>query len=345
MNDGSMAITAKNLQCFNEFLAADKTNLKRDCHNAGGQEPPDNASMLKNGQYKSGFVSLIGRPNVGKSTLINLLTGEKIAIVSNRPQTTRNKITSILTGTDYQIVFIDTPGLHKPKTKLGNYMVKSAQNALNNVDVVLYLVDPTPKIEGDDKDILSMLPKNARVILVVNKADTVRKPDILLTIDAYKQFPFLEIIPISALTGENTDALLTAVSRYLPTGPKYFPDDMITDQPERQIASEMIREKALTFLQEEIPHGIAVEVFSMKKRPKRKLVDVEATIYCERESHKSIVIGKGAAMLKKIGALARRDIERLLGSPVNLQLWVKARKGWRDNDLILRNLGYDSRQI
>ena len=299
------------------------------------------------GDFKSGFVSLIGRPNVGKSTLMNLLVGEKIAIVSNRPQTTRNKITSILTGPDYQIVFIDTPGLHKPKTKLGDYMVKSAQNALGGMDVILYLVEPTPAVTPGDEDILDMLPKEgSKVILVINKADTVKKPEILLTIEAYAaRFPFCEIVPISALTGENTEALLGAVGKYLPTGPKYFPDDMVTDQPERQIAAEMIREKALTFLQEEIPHGIAVEITAMKKRAKADLVDVEATIYCERESHKGIVIGKSGAMLKKIGAASRQDIQALLGSPINLQLWVKVRKRWRDSDMILRNLGYDARKI
>ena len=308
----------------------------------------------KTTDFKSGFVSIVGRPNVGKSTLMNLLVGEKIAIVSNRPQTTRNKITCILTKEDYQIVFIDTPGLHKPKTKLGNYMVKSAGSALGGMDVILYLVEPTPKVTEGDAAILEMLPKkaeNAKVILVINKVDTVKKPDILLTIDEYskycKNFSFLEIVPISALTGENTDAVLTTICKYLSPGPKYFPDDMITDQPERQIVAEMIREKGLTFLQEEIPHGLAVEIVSMKKRSKasESLVDVEATIYCERESHKSIVIGKGGAMLKKIGASSRRDIEMLLGSPINLQLWVKVRKRWRDNDLILRNLGYDPKEI
>ncbi|MCL2421880.1 MAG: GTPase Era [Defluviitaleaceae bacterium] len=300
----------------------------------------------KSAEFKSGFVSLVGRPNVGKSTLMNHLVGEKIAIVSNRPQTTRNKIRSILTGEDYQIVFIDTPGLHKPRTKLGDYMVKSAQNALGGVDVVLYLVEPTPKVTPGDEDILAMLPKDAKVMLVINKADTVKKPEILLTIDAYaERFPFCEIVPISALAGDNTDALLATVRQHLSLGPMYFPDDMVTDQPERQIAAEMIREKALSFLQEEIPHGIAVEITLMKKRPKADMVDVEATIYCERESHKGIVIGKAGAMLKKIGASARHDMQKLLGSPINLQLWVKVRKRWRDNDFILRDLGYDPKKI
>jgi len=297
-----------------------------------------------NKEFKSGFVSIVGRPNVGKSTLMNQLVGGKIAIVSNRPQTTRNKITSILTTEECQIVFIDTPGLHAPKTKLGNYMVKSAQNALSGVDLVLYLVEPTAKVSTADEAIISTLPKNT--VLVINKADTVKKPEILLTIDAFsKKFSFLEIVPISALTGENTPALLETISKYMQAGPKYFPDDMITDQPERKIASELIREKALTFLQEEIPHGIAVEIVSMKARSKADIVDVDATIYCERESHKSIVIGKAGAMLKKIGATARKDMERLLGSPINLQIWVKVSKRWRDNDFVLKDLGYDSKKI
>jgi len=283
---------------------------------------------------------------VGKSTLMNAFVGEKIAIVSNRPQTTRNKIRSILTEEDFQIVFIDTPGLHNPKTKLGDYMVKSAKNSLNGVDVILYLVQPTEKIPTADEFILSILDKNSKVILVINKSDTVKKPDILLTIDAYsKRFDFCDIVPISALKQDNLAELLQTATKYLPTGPKYFPDDMITDQPERQIAAEMIREKALTFLQEEIPHGIAVEISKMKKRTKRNLVDTEATIYCERESHKAIIIGKGGEMLKKIGSAARKDIERLLDTPLNLQIWVKVRKHWRDNDLMLRNLGYDSREL
>ena len=303
-----------------------------------------------NNDFKSGFVSLVGRPNVGKSTLMNHLVGEKIAIVTNRPQTTRNKITSILTQESYQIVFIDTPGLHQPKNKLGNFMVTSAKNALSGVDLVLYLVEPTAaKIPPGDISILAMLPQTAQVILVINKADTVKKPEILLTIDAYskaeKKFDFLEIVPISALTGENTDSLLSTIEKYLEPGPKYFPDDMITDQPERQIVAEMIREKALTFLQEEIPHGVAVEIVSMKARKKADMFDIDATIYCERESHKAIVIGKAGVMLKKIGQAARHDIERLLASKINLQLWVKVRKRWRDNDFILRDLGYDVKQI
>jgi len=294
--------------------------------------------------FYSGFVSLVGRPNVGKSTLMNHLVGEKIAIVSHRPQTTRNKIRSILTTDNYQMIFIDTPGLHKPKTKLGDYMVKSAKGALDGMDIVLYLVEPTKDIPQGDEHIIKMLPKQS--ILVINKADTVKKPEILLTIEAYsKVFSFKEIVPISALSGENTEALIAAILKYLEPGPKYFSEDMITDQPERQIAAEMVREKALMFLQEEIPHGIAVEIISMKSRKKSDLVDIEATIYCERESHKGIILGKGGAMIKKIGAAARKEISGLLGSPINLQLWLKVRKKWRDNDFLLRGLGYDERQL
>jgi GTP-binding protein Era len=292
-------------------------------------------------------VSLIGRPNVGKSTLMNCIIGEKIAIMSGKPQTTRNQIQSILTTDSYQIIFIDTPGIHKPKSKLGDYMVKSAETTFNNVDVILYLVEPFEKIKDSDMAILEKLKgTKTPVFLIINKIDTVEKPELLRVIDAYsKQLDFAEIIPVSALKGSNKDTLLDTVSKYLPEGPKYFPEDMITDQPERQIVAELIREKALKLLQEEIPHGIAIEITSMKKRDKSEMVDVEATIYCERESHKGIIIGKQGSMLKKIGSNARYDIERLLGSPVNLQLWIKVKKDWRDSDFLLRNFGYDSKQI
>jgi len=297
--------------------------------------------------FHSGFVPLIGRPNVGKSTLMNLFIGEKISIVTNKPQTTRNKIRCILTRDDYQIIFIDTPGMHTPQTKLGDYMMKSASSSLNEVDAIIYMVEPRAKIHPGDTMILEQLKKvKSPVFLAINKIDQAEKPELLKVIDEYnKLYDFKEIIPISALRAESTDELLNSIRKILPEGPQFFPDDMITDSPERVIAAEIIREKALTFLQEEIPHGIAVEIISMKKRPKGDLVDVEATVYCERESHKSIVIGKGGAMLKKIGATSRKDMEALLGSPINLQLWVKVRKRWRDNDFILRDLGYDSRQI
>lgn len=298
-------------------------------------------------KFHSGFVSLIGRPNVGKSTLMNLIVGEKIAIMSSKPQTTRNQIQSILTTDDYQIVFIDTPGIHKPKSKLGNYMVKSAETTFSNVDVILYLIEPYEKIKDSDMAIIEKLRgTKTPVFLIINKIDTVEKPELLKVIDAYsKVYDFAEIIPISALKGSNKDSLLTTIAKYLPEGPKYFPDDMITDQPERQLVAELIREKGLRLLQDEIPHGLAIEITSMKQREKSDIVDIEATIYCERESHKGIIIGKQGSMLKKIGSNARHDIERLLGNPVNLQLWVKVKKDWRDSDFLLKNFGYDSKQI
>ncbi len=298
-------------------------------------------------KFKSGFVSLIGRPNVGKSTLMNCLIGEKIAIISSKPQTTRNKIQSIRTTDDMQVIFIDTPGLHTPKSKLGNYMVKSAENTLSNVDIVMYLIEPYEKIKDSDRAILERLDKvKAPVFLIINKIDTVEKPELLKVIEAYsKEYPFKEIIPISALKNKNTEDLLNAIKKYIPEGPKYFPDDMITDQPERQIVAEIIREKALYLLQDEIPHGIAVEITSMKPRKDKDITDIEATIYCERETHKGIIIGKQGSMLKKIGSNARRDIERFIAGSVNLQIWIKVKKDWRDSDFLLKNFGYDDKNI
>lgn len=298
-------------------------------------------------KFYSGFVSLVGRPNVGKSTLMNRLIGEKIAIISNKPQTTRNKVQSILTKDDYQIVFIDTPGIHKPKHKLGEYMVKSAETTLNEVDAVLFLIEPTDKVLDADKLIIEKLGKvKSPVILVVNKIDMVDRERIYKVIDSYsKLYDFAEVIPICAFDGTNIDMLLDTLKKYIPEGPMYFPSDMITDQPERQIASEIIREKALRLLSDEIPHGIAVEITEMKKRNEGNVVDVTATIYCEKDSHKGIIIGKQGAMLKKIGTNARHDIEKLLGSPIYLQIWVKVKKDWRDSDFLLKNFGYDSRNI
>ena len=298
-------------------------------------------------KFKSGFVTLIGRPNVGKSTLMNMLIGEKISIISSKPQTTRNKIQTILTTDNAQVVFIDTPGLHTAKSKFGEYMVKSAETTMNDVDLVLYLIEPFEKIKDSDKAILDRL-KNVTtpVFLVINKIDTINKEELFKVISSYKEvYDFKEIIPISALKQQNKEDLLKHIEKYLPEGPKYFPEDMITDQPEKQIVSEIIREKALYLLQEEIPHGIAVEVTSMKKRKEKDIYDIDATIYCERDSHKGIIIGKQGSMLKKIGTNARKDIQRFLGASINLQLWIKVKKGWRDNDFLLKNFGYDSKQI
>ena len=301
----------------------------------------------KNTAFRSGFVSLIGRPNVGKSTLMNCLVGEKIAIISNKPQTTRNKIQSILTTDKFQIIFIDTPGIHTPKSKLGNYMVKSAETTLNEVDIVLYLIEPYKKIKESDLKILERLQNiKSNVFLIINKIDTIEKEEILRVINAYStKYSFKEIIPISAIKGVNTDDLLKNIEKYLPEGPKYFPEDMITDQPERQLAAEIIREKALYLLQEEIPHGIAVEITGMKKRENKEIIDIDATLYCEKNSHKGIIIGKQGSMLKKIGSKARYDIEKLLGSSINLQIWIKVKKDWRDSDFLLKNFGYDSKNI
>lgn len=279
-------------------------------------------------KFKSGFVTLIGRPNVGKSTLMNMLIGEKISIISSKPQTTRNKIQTILTTDNAQVVFIDTPGLHTAKSKLGEYMVKSAETTMNDVDLVLYLIEPFEKIKDSDKAILDRL-KNVTtpVFLVINKIDTINKEELFKVISSYKEvYDFKEIIPISALKQQNKEDLLKHIEKYLPEGPKYFPEDMITDQPEKQIVSEIIREKALYLLQEEIPHGIAVEVTSMKKRKEKDIYDIDATIYCERDSHKGIIIGKQGSMLKKIGTNARKDIQRFLGTSINLQLWIKVKK-------------------
>ena len=295
-----------------------------------------------NDQYKSGFVTLIGRPNVGKSTLMNSLIGQKIAITSNKPQTTRNRIQTVYTSEEGQIVFVDTPGIHKAKNKLGDYMVNVAERTLKEVDVVLWLVEPSNFIGAGEQHIIEQLSKvSTPVILVINKIDTVKKEELLGFIDTYrKEMDFDEIVPVSALKKENTDELIKCIMKYLPYGPAFYDEDTVTDQPQRQIVAEMIREKALRCLDEEIPHGIAVTIEKMKWRG--NIVDIEATIICERESHKGIIIGKQGSMLKKIGMSARRDIEDLLESRVNLQLWVKVKKDWRDSEFLLKNFGYDS---
>lgn len=320
-----------------------------------------------NKSFKSGFVTLIGRPNVGKSTLMNHIIGQKIAITSNKPQTTRNRIQTVYTSEEGQIVFVDTPGIHKAKNKLGNYMVKIAERTLTEVDVILWLVEPTTFIGAGEQHIIEQLKKvKTPIILVINKTDTVKREEVLTYIDAYrKEMDFAEIVPVSALKGDNTEILLSCIMKYLPYGPAFYDEDTVTDQPERQIVAELIREKALRSLEDEIPHGIAVTIESMKYRKstnysnstkysnknqkengslpvkKQLIADIEATIVCERESHKGIIIGKQGAMLKKIGSKARPEIENMLDCKVNLQLWVKVRKDWRDSDLYMKNFGYN----
>ena len=296
---------------------------------------------------KSGFVTLIGRPNVGKSTLMNHLIGQKIAITSNKPQTTRNRIQTVYTCEQGQIVFVDTPGIHKAKNKLGEYMVNVAERTVNEVDVVLWLVEPSTFIGAGERHIAEQLTKTRTpVILVINKIDTVKKEEILRFIDEYRKiYDFAEIIPVSALKGTNTQDVIDTIFKYLPYGPMFYDEDTVTDQPQRQIVAELIREKALRCLSEEIPHGIAVSVDSMKERKEGHLMDIEATIVCERDSHKGIIIGKGGAMLKKIGAAARYEIEDMLEMKVNLQLWVKVKKDWRDSDFLIKNFGDDKKDI
>lgn len=296
-------------------------------------------------QFKSGFVTLIGRPNVGKSTLMNRLIGQKIAITSNKPQTTRNRIQTVYTCQQGQIVFLDTPGIHKAKNKLGEYMVKVAQRTFEEVDVIMWLVEPSNFIGAGERHIAEELKQcKTPVILVINKVDTVKREDILQFIDTYRKiFDFAEIIPASALRGENTDTIIDVLFQYLPQGPAFYDEDTVTDQPMRQIVAEIIREKALHALNDEIPHGIAVTIEKMKER-KNGLTDIEAIIVCEKNSHKGIIIGKGGAMLKKIGSNARFEIERLLEGKVNLQIWVKVRKEWRDNDILLKNFGYNKNE-
>ena len=292
-------------------------------------------------QYKSGFAALIGRPNVGKSTLMNCLIGQKIAITSNKPQTTRNRIQTVYTSEKGQIVFVDTPGIHKAKNRLGDYMVNVARRSLSEVDVILWLVEPSNYIGAGEESILEQLSRvNTPVILVINKIDTVKKEELLGFIDTYrKRMDFAEIVPVSALKKDNTEELLSCIFKYLPYGPACYDEDTVTDQPQRQIVAELIREKALRTLEEEIPHGIAVTIEKMKRRG--KIMDIEATIICERDSHKGIIIGKQGSMLKRIGSSARRDIEEMLECKVNLQLWVKVKKDWRDSEFLLKNFGYN----
>ena len=292
--------------------------------------------------FKSGFVSIVGRPNVGKSTLMNSVVGEKIAIMSDKPQTTRNTIQAVYTDKECQIVFLDTPGIHKPKNKLGEFMVKSATDAFKNVDVVLYVVDESKKIGPGDRMIIESLrgiktPK----ILVLNKIDMLNEEELFELMKMYDaENMFDEIVPISALKSKNIDRLVKVIERYLDEGPQYFPEYMITDQPERVLVSELIREKVLHYVHDEIPHGVAVEIERMKKRPNKDIIDISAVIYCERDSHKGIIIGKNGRKLKGIGKSAREEIELLMGSQINLQVWVKVKENWRNLQSFINNFGY-----
>ncbi|WP_288742990.1 GTPase Era [uncultured Clostridium sp.] len=298
-------------------------------------------------EFKSGFVTLIGRPNVGKSTLMNHLIGQKIAITSEKPQTTRNRIQTVYTDERGQIIFLDTPGIHKAKNKLGEYMVNVAENTLKEVDVILWLVEPTTFIGAGERHIAEQLSKiKTPVILVINKIDTVKsKEEILTFIAAYKDIlNFAEIIPVSALKEMNIEDVKSSIFKYLPAGPQFYDEDTVTDQPMRQIAAELILKTALLMRDDEIPHGIAVVIDQMKERP-NGIIDVDATIVCERDSHKGIIIGKGGSMLKRIGTAARMEIENLMDTKVNLKLWVKVRREWRDSDMYMKNYGYNPKEI
>ena len=298
--------------------------------------------------FKSGFVTIIGRPNVGKSTLMNHLIGQKIAITSNKPQTTRNRIQTVYTDMERgQIVFLDTPGIHQAKNKLGEYMVNVAEHTLSEVDVILWLVEPSTFIGAGEQHIIKQLKKTKTpVILIINKVDTVEREKILEYIDAYRKvFDFAEFVPASALREQNLDTVVDVIFKYLPYGPMFYDEETVTDQPERAIVAEIIREKALHALDDEIPHGIAVYIDRMKERRGQNIIDIDATIVCERDSHKGIIIGKGGSMLKKIGSNARYEMERLLDTQVNLKLWVKVRKDWRDSELMMKNFGYNKDDI
>lgn len=298
--------------------------------------------------FKSGFVTIIGRPNVGKSTLMNHLIGQKIAITSNKPQTTRNRIQTVYTDMERgQIVFLDTPGIHQAKNKLGEYMVNVAEHTLSEVDVILWLVEPSTFIGAGEQHIIKQLKKTKTpVILIINKVDTVEREKILEYIDAYRKvFDFAEIVPASALREQNLDTVVDVIFKYLPYGPMFYDEETVTDQPERAIVAEIIREKALHALDDEIPHGIAVYIDRMKERRGQNIIDIDATIVCERDSHKGIIIGKGGSMLKKIGTVARREIENMMETKVNLQLWVKVRKEWRDSELYMKNYGYNQKDV
>ncbi|MED3563751.1 GTPase Era [Bacillus xiapuensis] len=297
----------------------------------------------ENKGYKSGFISIIGRPNVGKSTFLNRVIGQKIAIMSDKPQTTRNKIQGVLTLEDTQMIFIDTPGIHKPKHKLGDFMMKVAQNTLKEVDLVLFMVNAEEGFGRGEEFILEKFQTvNTPIFLVINKIDQIHPDDLLSIIDSYKEkYPFKEIVPISALEGNNVERLLDQIKAYLPEGPQYYPADQVTDHPERFIITELIREKALHLTREEIPHSIAVVLDKIERPAGKDIINVMATVIVERDSQKGIIIGKQGSMLKEIGKRARMDIENLLGSKVFLELWVKVQKDWRNKMSQLRDFGFN----
>ena len=297
--------------------------------------------------FKTGYIALIGRPNVGKSTLMNQMIGQKIAITSCKPQTTRNKIMTVYTDEQCQMIFLDTPGIHETKNKLGEYMTKLAKNTLTEVDIVMWLVEPSTFIGAGEKAIIEDLKACRKpVILVINKIDTVSEDNLDRFEEAYrKEMDFAAVVKVAALKRRNIDGVMNTIRELLPVGPPFYDEDTLTDQPERQIVAEIIREKALRLMKDEVPHGIAVTIERMREREDKDLMDIEATIICERDSHKGIVIGKGGAMLKKIGSTARKDIEELVGVKVNLQLWVKVRKDWRDDKTQLKSFGYDVRGL
>ncbi len=290
--------------------------------------------------FHSGFVTIVGRPNVGKSTLMNALIGEKIAIVSQRPQTTRTRIMGVATSDRWQMVFLDTPGVHNPRTRLGEYMMQSVQDAMDGMDALLMLVDASAIGPNDRQLAQEMAQKKTGKLLVLNKIDLLRKDQLLDIIASFSDLGYDGIVPVSARTGDGLEELTQALVKLLPEGPRYFPEDMVTDQPERLICAEMIREKALRHLRDEVPHGIGVEMMAIRQ-VSEELTEIHATIYCEREGHKGIIIGRQGAMLRQIGTEAREDIERLLNTHVNLKLWVKVRPDWRNNASDLRTLGYE----
>lgn len=290
--------------------------------------------------FHSGFVAIVGRPNVGKSTLMNAMVGQKVAIVSNRPQTTRNRIMGVCTAEEHQIVFLDTPGLHTPRNRLGEYMMQAAKDAMQGIDALAVMVDATHVSAQDRAIVEDMAGRKGPKLLVLNKIDLVKKENLLAVIASFSELGYDEIVPVSAMSGDGVERLKQVLFGMMPEGPRYFPDDMVTDQPERVICAELIREKALLHLKEEVPHGIGVEMMAMN-RMSDTLMEIHATIYCERAAHKGIIIGKQGSMLKVIGQEARQDIEALLDVHVNLKLWVKVRENWRNRRDDLRTLGYD----